>query len=337
MSLIRGTSLTGYAELAAELGQDPVALLRAAGIRPADAGDHDAFVSYRSLVVALEMLAEVSQRPDVGLLLARRQGIDILGPVGVAARTAPTLAGALDVFSGYLSAYSPAIGVRATPTGDEGRVFLEFRVLVDDLPPHPQVVELSVAIAAGVVRFLVGSDYRPLQIHLPHAPMADPEVYRELLGGPIRFEARGAGLILRATDLDRQLRADAVAHAALVRYLDSLVPDGEPGIAGSVRALVRRVLPTGALSADLIAAQFRLHPKTLQRRLREEGTSFAAIVDDVRRATAEHYLTQTAMSLTQLTRELGYSEQSALSRSCRRWFGCGPRERRRRAMSTKDK
>jgi AraC-like DNA-binding protein len=44
----------------------------------------------------------------------------------------------------------------------------------------------------------------------------------------------------------------------------------------------------------------------------------------VRRETAEHYLRDTDISLSHLTRELGYAEQSVLTRSCRRWFGCGP-------------
>jgi AraC-like DNA-binding protein len=44
----------------------------------------------------------------------------------------------------------------------------------------------------------------------------------------------------------------------------------------------------------------------------------------VRRETAEHYLRDTDISLPHLARELGYAEQSVLSRSCQRWFGCGP-------------
>jgi len=44
----------------------------------------------------------------------------------------------------------------------------------------------------------------------------------------------------------------------------------------------------------------------------------------VRRETAEHYLRDTDISLSHLTRELGYAEHSVLSRSFRRWFGSGP-------------
>ena len=88
--------------------------------------------------------------------------------------------------------------------------------------------------------------------------------------------------------------------------------------------IVRQLLPTGAATLDVVADQFHLHPKTLQRRLADEGTSFAALVDQVRKDTADRYLRTTGMSLSHLARELGYAEQSVLTRSCKRWFGTGP-------------
>lgn len=77
-----------------------------------------------------------------------------------------------------------------------------------------------------------------------------------------------------------------------------------------------------AASLELIADQFDLHPRALHRRLSTEKTTFAELIDNVRRDTAEHYLRDTGISLSHRARELRYAEQSVLSRSCRRWFGC---------------
>ena len=92
----------------------------------------------------------------------------------------------------------------------------------------------------------------------------------------------------------------------------------------SVRAVVRHLLPTGAASLEVIARQFQLHPKALQRRLAAEGTTFAALTDQIRQATAERYLRDTDITLQHLAREIGYAEQSELSRSFRRWSGGAP-------------
>jgi AraC-like DNA-binding protein len=83
----------------------------------------------------------------------------------------------------------------------------------------------------------------------------------------------------------------------------------------------------------LISAQFDLHPKALHRRLCAEKTTFGELIDGVRRETAEHYLRNTDISPSHLAREPGYAEQSVLSRSCRRWFGCGPSNHRRAVRS----
>jgi AraC-like DNA-binding protein len=109
----------------------------------------------------------------------------------------------------------------------------------------------------------------------------------------------------------------------VVRYLSSITT-AEPRTSASVRTLVRQLLPSGTVTLDLVAEQLRLHPKALQRRLAADNGTFAAIVDEVRRELAERYLRDTRMTLAHLARELGYAEQSVLTRSCHRWFGSGP-------------
>jgi AraC-like DNA-binding protein len=76
-----------------------------------------------------------------------------------------------------------------------------------------------------------------------------------------------------------------------------------------------------------------MHPRTLQRRLKEEGTTFEAIKDDARRDLAQRNLSQPDVPLTQVTALLYYSEQAALGRSCRRWFNSTPRGVRTRLSS----
>jgi AraC-like DNA-binding protein len=67
----------------------------------------------------------------------------------------------------------------------------------------------------------------------------------------------------------------------------------------------------------------------MQRRLREEGSSFEMLKDEVRRETAIRCLGQIDLPLSRLAEMLGYSEVSALSRSCNRWFATSPRKLRK--------
>lgn len=324
MSLIRGTSLTGYPQLVAALGGDVDTLLGQAGLRAVDIGRSDVFVPYRAVIEAIESAARATGTADFGRRLATRQGIEILGPVGAAAKTSATASDALAIFGSFMSAYSPAIRTEIRPLPGARNLMLEFHIDLDDLPAHPHTTELSLGLILRICRFLFGQHYAPVSVHIPHQPLADPAAYLDYFGCRPVFAEPVAGYTIRSTDLARPLERDDVTHQTLVEYLRTIVGDHQPGIAGSIRHLVRQLLPTGAVTLDVIAAQFTLHPKTLQRRLAAQGTTFAALVDQVRRETAEHYLRDTEMSLPHLTRELGYSEQSVLTRSCRRWFGNSP-------------
>lgn len=328
MSVVRGTALSNYPRLVRELGGDPLELLRGAGIHPQDIDDYDKFISFRGVSAAVESAAVATATPDFGLRLALLQGIEIFGPVGVAARTAATVGDAFRIFENFMAAYSPAFSATITPLETPGRSFFEFRILLDNLGPIPQSIELSLGVSLRVLRLMIDANYSPIAVHLPHKALSPIAVYRSYFGCAPRFEETKAGLTLRTADLARKLNDDQLAHQAVVGYLDTIT-QRDASMAQSARIMVRQLLPTGKVALQLIAAQLHLHPKALQRRLSDEGETFGAMVDDVRREAANRYLRDTDMTLSHLTRELGYAEQSVLTRSCHRWFGMGPAEYRR--------
>ncbi len=322
ISVIRGTSLTGFPALVTELGADTDVLLSRAGIARSDVGRFDAFFTYLAFIHAVESGAAATHNPAFGLLLGKRQGIEILGPVGLAARTAATVADALAIFEQYVSAYSPAIAVAIDR--DPVTAFVEFKVLIPHPPAHPQAVDLSLGVMLRVFRFLFGSGYAPTVVHLPHGPLVPRDEYLRYFSCTPRFDSQRAGFTIPAEDLNRPLARDELAHQVVLEYLDNVVDRHRPAMASSIRELVRQLLPAGGATVPVIAEQFRLHPKALRRRLVADGTTFNAVVDDVRRELAQRYLRDTDMTLAHLARELGYAEQSVLSRSCQRWYGASP-------------
>lgn len=306
MSVVRGTALANYPSLVAGLGGDPATLLRAAGVRDQDVGNYDAFISIRAAIRAIESAAAVTATMDFGRRLAQRQGIEILGPVGVAARTAATVGDALAIFNTFMAAYSPVIAIRITPLAGQ-RSFIALEFLLDEPASYPQTMELALGVALGVIRLLLGADYAPLAVHLPHDPLTPEAFYLQYFGCRPYFAERVGGFTMRTADLSRPLNRDDVAHRVVVDYLSSITPLGE-GIVESVRTIVRQLLPTGAATLNVVAEQFHLHPKTLQRRLAEENTTFVILVDRVRKDVADRYLRTTGIGLTHLARELGYDD-----------------------------
>lgn len=332
MSLIRGTSLLGFTELVEELGGDVDALLARAHLSRTTVGDHDSFLSYRSVVAVLELAADATRTGDLGRRLGARQGLEILGPLGVAARTAPTVGAALAAIEQYMAVYSPALAVGVRLDGEAVATY-EWRIrgdgAADRVPSHRQAAELGLGVSLRVFRLLAGEAFLPTGVQLRHAPLTDRSSYSDYFDCSVEFSAPQYGFRFPAAVLARPLGSDSAVHAVVHDYLDTIVVPTASTTVDAVVHLVRRMLPTGGLDLDLVARQLAQHRRTLQRQLAASGTGFAQIVDEIRREEAERYLRHTQMPLGQLAGVLGLSEQSALTRACRRWFGATPTEVRR--------
>lgn len=328
MHLVRGSSLTGFASLVTAHDGDPVALLAIAGVDPADAGHDDRFIPLRSAITAVETAATLLGVPDFGRQLGKRQSIDILGPVSVAARTAATAGEALDVLVTHMDSHSPGISARITAHTDPELRRFEYEFLLRPAPPQAQALELALALTLQVLRLFLGAGYRPKAVHLPHPPLTADTEYRKFFGCPSHFNEPVAGFTLHASDLQRPLNHDPLAHRVALAYLSDTQRRRAPDLADTVGSIIRQLLPTGELSAEQVARQFGIGSKTLQRRLVTEGTSYAELVDGTRRELAHRLLTGTDLPVAQVSRQLGYAEHSVFTRACRRWFGVAPTEYR---------
>ncbi|HEX7323555.1 MAG TPA: AraC family transcriptional regulator [Mycobacterium sp.] len=334
MAYIRATALAGYPELVRELGGDPQALLRHAGIPDDLVARPDAFIGFRDMVLAIESAARSTRTDDFGRQLARRQNPNILGPLWAAASTAPTVGTALSAIIDHFTAYSPAIAISVQPTERPDRALVDYRVLLDDLPDHRQTIELALGVSLNFYRLLIGPHFAPLVVHLPHRAMGSRADYIRYFGARLQEEQPAAAFTIRASDLERPITADSTVHQTLITYLQSITPPASDGVVAQIQSMTEHLLGTSTLDISFVARQFSMHPRTLQRRLATAGTTFDKLVDRVRREAARRYLRDTDMSMTQLAGILGYAEQSVLTRACRRWFDASPLTARRQLRAS---
>ncbi|CAM3882861.1 AraC family transcriptional regulator [Smaragdicoccus niigatensis] len=336
MSFIRGTSLLGFRELVHDLGADPDRLLRTAHVPVEAVGDQDCFIGSRAVMAVLEAAASATKTPDFGRQLALRQGIEVLGPVGVAARTAATVGTALAAIEQYMSVYSGSVSVTIDPQATTRNALLEWRIVEQRVPPHAQSAELSIGLALRTLRLFAGAEFTLTEVQFRHQPLGPIRDYERYFDCPVSFGKPGHGLLFPRVLLSRPLAADAAVHDVVREYLNTIARPAGASAVEPIRQLIRRTLPTGRLTRDLVAAHLALHPRTLQRHLEARGTSFDQLVDDVRRQEAERYLRDTDVPLGQIASIIGYTEQSALTRSSKRWFGQSPSAIRRTSTNARN-
>jgi AraC-like DNA-binding protein len=326
-SLIRAAVLWGYDELVLELGGDPERFLSRFGIPPGVENQEDAFISFDAYVRMLEASADDLRCPDFGLRLSRWQGLDILGPIAVIARNAQTLLNGLEAIARYLYVHSPALKLTLSPhTAETGLRFI-YEWSEPGLPDVVQGYELSMGIVVRIIRLLGGPEARPSAISFPHEQHGSDAAYTEALGCPVRFRQTWCGFELAPRLADRRIEsADPETRRIAAKYLESQYLPRTASLSDRVAELTRRLLPTGQCSVDTIANQLAMHSRTLQRRLAMEGVRCQELIERERRAQAAKYLAEPGLHLSQIAGLLGYTEQSALNRSCRRWFDKTPRQ-----------
>lgn len=329
--LVRSAALSGLDTLAAHLRLDLPALLQRFGLPGQALREPDLPVSYQSFINLLEHCAHAGRCPDLGLRLAQMQGIGVLGPVAVLLRHAATVGDALALASRYLFVHSPALrlATQAVP-GRPQEVDLVFALDGAALTPRPQVIGLSLGIICQGLAALTGGRAQPVQVALPHAPVAQPAAYRQSYGCAVVFGAAAAAVRLAQADLQLVLTEnDPQVKALALGYLEQLAGSARAPVSSQVRGLVRNLLAAGRAGQGDIASALSMHPRTLQRRLQEEGTTFAQLVDEVRRTQFQALVAMPGgPSLTQIAHVLGYAEASVLTRSCQRWFGAAPSQLR---------
>jgi AraC-like DNA-binding protein len=91
-----------------------------------------------------------------------------------------------------------------------------------------------------------------------------------------------------------------------------------------VQHRIEALIPLHRCSRHFLCAELHLHPRTLNRRLRERGTTYQDLVSEIRFALAIERLHRTPMTISEIAEELGYSEPSAFCRAFRAWSGMPP-------------
>lgn len=329
--VVRAASLRGFAPVVRSLGGDPDELLARFGIPVEALATADGLISITAHDLMLDAAAAELACPDLGLRLAESQDLSILGPLAMAIESSTTAAEALDCVSRFMFVHSPAlsVGIEADPSGRRGVVALRYRKDLLESPYSPQAMELGVGLFHGVARALLGSTVGLRSVMFPHRPLSSIGRYTAFFGVDVRFGAPLAGLCAERRMLDAGFAgADARIRQLAVDHLARHYPDPATLTCARVRRTVAETIgvsnPTIAHTARLLAT----HPRTLQRRLAGEGTTFERILDQVRRDAAHRYITATTLPFTQIAALVGFGEQSTLTHAVRRWYGVSPRRLR---------
>ncbi|MFE2431998.1 AraC family transcriptional regulator [Streptomyces sp. NPDC059373] len=283
-------------------------------------------VSYRQGSVVIRRAIELTGDEHLGMKVGAVQHLTAWGLLGFALMASDTLRHAIETGVKYQN-LSGAMVVWSTSLDDDAFV------LCADLPDpamDPAVavflIEEGLTSVLTLARLTVGPAFAPRVVEFAFPPPRQRELYGALFGCPVRFGAPVSRLVIDpAWARARMPGRDPVTYVSALETLDAHMASrrDQQELLEVLEISIAQNLPV----VPSFAEQARRHAtseRTLRRRLADCDTTYEALVDGVRRERVEHLLHRPELTLRDIARRAGFSDERALRRAVRRWHGTSP-------------
>lgn len=314
---------------AAERGIAEDTLAKAAGFDPTLLDDPDDRVPALVMLRIWDEVERLTGDPTFGLFVGKTATTSAMPLAGRLVAASATLGEGLARVMNHYRLFNDAHPSAMIVEGDEVR----FRVDSNALPVRPPrlAIEFAFAWAIDIASIAVGERLRFRSVSFEHDAPPNVTAYEETFGCPASFSTNEASFSLERALLDRPTVAPDVHLIEILERYASMLATRLPArenLGERVREVLRALLVRGDVAVELAAETLGMSPRTLQRKLREEGLSFSALVDEERCELAKEALKGSA-SLAEIALRLGFSDQSAFHRAFVRWTGRTPGDFRR--------
>jgi AraC-like DNA-binding protein len=325
-------------DTAAARGVAPRRLLAGAGLGPAALADPDARLSQAGFDRLLERAVHLSGDINFGLHAAERAGDGhrLPNPLHSALNACATVGDQFRMVARYARLLHADAEMTLTAEGSVARMTLA-------LPGSGAVARRHLAerwLGALVLlaRRKADAEFAPQEVWFAHPATRDISAHERIFRAPVRFAQAVDALVVGREALDVRVRdGDPGLLRVLDAYLATILPDVQPpDLTYVVRRRVREASPREIPAIGTVAAALAMSPRTLQRRLARERTSYQHLVSEVREDLARQYLTESRLSISEIAFVLGFSDVSAFHRAFKRWTDQTPRAYRQRAGTALD-
>ena len=314
-----------------QAGIAPELVLKDTGLCIETLYDASTRASYRQFNTVLHNVLAVGADPVVGLHAGRRMHVTAFGIYGYALLSSPTYADGLGFASKYHQIAGPLCETQFLR--DDRHVTYVFEPWFWPDPSEPVYrlcLEFALSTHLTVARDFLGPSFKFSGIEFAFDAPPHEASYKDFFQCPVRFNRPRNALRFDSAWIARPaVLADRRTHALTREICEQL--STEVSLGGGFAAAIRRILIEGRgrfPTIDDMARRLALHPRALRRRLEETGTSYRALLEDVRKNLAMEYLRKTRMTNEEIASRLAYSDAANFRRAFARWTGKHPSDYR---------
>jgi len=326
-AFIRSSYLDSFHSLVLARGASPQEFLSQVGLNDIPSNDGLQLISLERFVQLLENTAKTLNFPELGLHLAARQEVEILGPLTSALFNCPSLTAALEVMAAKF--YLQVSGVEMHIEHSKEFSRLSFTTAIGDIRHSVQYQNYALASSYNTLDIITAQQctLRGCFFPMPEPGVNHGRYHSAFFNCPIGFNSNSLSLTIDKEVMQRPLLGMESVIRAKAMQLRQLGKSDD--FVDQVGKTMSGMALAGFHSLEETAAALGLSARTFQRRLKSNGTSFHHLRDAVRAKLAKQFIDTSHYRLTDIAQMLGYTQDSSFSRSYRRWYGSAPSANKR--------
>lgn len=310
-------------------GIDPEPLLAKAGISGRRLAAPSKGISAKNQLRFLEIAAAALDRSDFGFRLAQQGDVREGGVLYYVMAASQDLREALRNLARYLNVANESVRVVISEKTDDTVLTVERKVALED---ERHFIEFALTMLLHGCRKMTGRRLRPKAVSFAHGRNANAAEFERFFECPVLFSADADTIVVPTALLLTPIpSSDDYLLRILKGHCDGILAErGKPSnpLRAMVESEIIAQLPHNKPQIETIAANIGMTTRTLARRLAEEGASYGAVLDELRRDLSVRYLKDRSLSLCQIAWLLGYSEVTSFNHAFKRWTGHSPKRAR---------
>jgi len=316
----------GFNEFVGDLGGDPEAITKAAGLTAALEKGLINFEDFAGVCRLFEEASRQTNEPHFGLKWALHQPEDFRfsGPIVFLLSLTTNARQWLDMAIKYQKIHTNGFSYNY----EENEPAKTLTGVINShpfVPPCRQLLEANMTAIAVLVRQFM-PDFKFNLVTFQHGPPENITLLEDHFKCPVIYNADRNTLITDLHYLKRRRTAigTKILTPIVKTYMDWCLyrhPQTKQSISMMVSETIPAILGVKGSHIEYASQALNIHPKKLQRLLKQEGTSYSNILDDVRKNIAERLLTESNISIERLSKMLDYSSVRPFTVASKRWFG----------------
>lgn len=273
-----------------------------------------------------EHAAKLTGDDTLGFVRGQKREMRRSGLISYVGISSPTVSDFIQNVTRYRRVFSDAIEMDCSTLGSDGVVKWHYSVPMKIR--RRQYVEFGAAGFLHALRQVTNREFCPELVIFSHARNANTDKFERFFGCEVRFGSTENSVRFRSADLALPLMtADDELYKILKNCCENALQvkaRNVPPLIVEVERSISDRLARGEVTQDDVARSLGMSPRTLSRRLADDGTTFFRTLEGLRQALAKNYLRDSNLVLAEIAFLLGYAGLSSFNEAFKRWTGKTP-------------